>query len=293
MPEEPLDLSEAISLYLDLKPDEAVDLEVAASMAIQWSKAAKAAARAIEPEYDYRITLIAAKPGSSKWLAAIERSPANQAAIRVKRGWEKVPVILRWSIALVVVIPTTAVPTWEYWVSDASFSDTQVNQIDNAVKKAIIDSDVQTHKKSMYRDAQKDSNIEAVGGGVPIGQDWRPARLVPSNQFAEADGLFEVQEEQKERKLSRTLDVILVSPDLENAYKTWVFKQEGIPGHIRAIMKDDAFLAALENRAVQEDFRTEIPMTIRLETTERRVDGKWKVKRKGRIVVEVISPVAG
>ncbi|WP_375187727.1 hypothetical protein [Sphingobium yanoikuyae] len=293
MVDKPLDLTEAISLYLDLKPLEAVDLEVAASMAIQWSKAAKAAGRAIEPEYDYRLTLIAAKPGSSKWLAAIERSPINQAALRVKRGWERVPLILRWSIALVVVIPATAVPTWEYWVGDESFSETQVNQIDQAVKKAITDSDVQNHKKSMFRDAQKDGNIKGVGGGVPNSQDWKPKNLVPSNQFAEADGLFEVQEEAKERRISRVIDVILVSPDLENAHKTWVFKQDGIPGQIRAIMKDDAFLVALENRSVQEDFRTEIPMTIRLETTEKRIDGKWKVKRKGRVVTEVISPVAG
>ncbi|WP_370309260.1 hypothetical protein [Sphingobium abikonense] len=293
MAEKPLDLSEAISLYLDLKPDEAVDLEVAASMAIQWSKAAKAAGRAIEPEFDYRVTLIAAKPGSSKWLAAIERSPANQAALRVKRGWEKVPFIVRFSIGLAVVIPTTAVPTWKYWTDDDSFSERQEEQITNSVRKAISDPGVETHKKSMFRDAQKDNNIKGVGGGVPASQDWRPKKLIPSDQFAESGGLFAIEDDVTERTINRTLDVILVAPDLENAHKTWVFKQEGIPGQIRAIMKDDRFLAALDQGSIKEDLRTGIPMTIRLRTTERRIDGNWKVKRKGRVVAEVISPMVG
>lgn len=47
MAEAALDLREAVSLYLELKPNEEVDLEVAAEMAIQWSRAMKAAAAAM------------------------------------------------------------------------------------------------------------------------------------------------------------------------------------------------------------------------------------------------------
>lgn len=291
MPEDPIDVSGAISLYLDLAPNATVDLEVAATMAIQWSRAVKAAGIAIDPEYEYRVSLIAAKPGSSNWLAKIERSRINQAVQRIHDGWERLPLILRLTIALAVVVPTTAVPTWEYWTDSASFSQTQLEQMEEAFKKATDDPAVKEHKRKMFKDALRDPKITGIGGGVPSHPDWKPDQTVPANQFAEAEGLFEPQEgDLTERTLTQVLDVILVAPDLENAHKTWVFRQQGIPGNIRAIMKDDQFLAGLEQSAVKESLRTEIPMTIRLEIKEQMVDGQWKVKRRGRSVVKVLSP---
>jgi hypothetical protein len=290
MAEQALDLSEAISLYLDLDPDKRVDLEVAAAMAIQWSRAVKAAGTALDSEYDYRVSLITAKPGSSNWLAKLERSKINRIAKRVHKGWEEVPLILRWTIALVVVVPGTAVPTWHYWMDDDTFSPAEMQQMSDAFQKAIHDEDVRSHKRKMFKEAQRDRKITAIGGGVPDGPQWTPKQTVPANQFAEADGLFELQEDRRDRTIHQELDVILVSPDLENAHKTWIFKQEGIPGTIRAVMKDDEFLAALERSAVRERFRTEIPMKIRLAIKERREGGRWRVVRGGRSVVEVISP---
>ena len=184
----------------------------------------------------------------------------------------------------------TAVPTWKFWAGDDGFSETQVEQIEDALKKVIGDKDVTAHKQAMYKDAQRDRTIVGIGGGVPDTPDWKPKQTVPANQFALVEGLFEPVEETKERTISQTLDVILVAPDLENAHKTWVFRQEGIPGTIRAIMKDDNFLAALERSAVRERFRTDIPMRIEIEIKQRMENGEWKVKRKGRSVIRVISP---
>lgn len=290
MAEQALDISQAISLYLDLEPGKIVDLEVAAAMAIQWSRAIKAAGIALDPNYEYRVSLIAAKPGSSKWLAKVERSKANQALVRIKSGWEQLPVILRVTIALGVVIPATAVPTWKFWTGDDGFSETQLEQMEEALKKVTSDKNVTVHKQAMYKDAQRDRAIVGVGGGVPDDPDWKPKQIVPANQFALVEGIFALVEEPKERKITQILDVILVAPDLENAHKTWVFRQEGIPGQIRAIMKDDNFLAALERSTVRERFRTNIPMKIEIEIKLRNENDEWKVKRKGRSVVRVISP---
>jgi len=287
---EGLDLREAVSLYLELQPGENVDLEVAAAMAIDWSRAMKAAGAAIDSTYDYRVSLIAAKPGSKNWLAKLERSKANQLAKDVQAGWEEVPLILRWTIALVVVIPLTAHPTWEYWMGGQGFSDKQMQQLELAFARARVDDTLLAQKRKMYKDAQRDRTIIGIGGGVPDGPDWRPNNTVPSNQFYEVDGLFDLEEEVFERTTPQELDVILVAPDLENAHRAWEFKQQGIPGRIRAIMRDDRFLNALETSSVKERFRTEIPMRIRLEIKERKVDGVWKVPRGGRSVVEVISP---
>lgn len=290
MAEQTLDISEAISLYLDLKPGKIVDLEVAATMAIQWSRAIKAAGTAIDPDYEYRVSLIAAKPGSSNWLAKVERSKINKTAERIASGWQQVPLIFRWTIALVVVIPITARPTWEYWTGHDGFSDAQLEQMTDAFEKAAHNENVKAHKRTMYREAQRDRTITALGCGVPDRPDWKPKHTIPSDQFAQADGLFEIEEEIQERTIPQELNVILVAPDLENAHKTWIFRQEGIPGTIRAIMKDDIFLTALERSTVRERFRTHIPMTIRLEIKQRLENGEWKVKRKGRSVVKVIYP---
>ena len=98
------------------------------------------------------------------------------------------------------------------------------------------------------------------------------------------------EEPPNERVLTPTLDVIVVTPRLENAPRSWTFRQEGIPGTFNAIMKDKRFLAALDRQAVKEQFRSNISMRVRLEVKERNVDGEWKVVRAGRSVVEVISP---
>lgn len=281
-----------LSLYFDTDPGQLADLEVSASAAIQWAQALKAAAVVVDPNCEYRISLVAARPGSSNWIARIERSKINHASERLTRGWKKVPAILRIGIGLAVVIPTTAKPTYDYWLGDDGFSETQLKQLKDIHSAAENDDAVKAHKKAMYKATLRDKKITGIGTGIPTSEDWKPTAMVPANQFAEAEGLFEAQREvDDERTVSQTLDVILVTPRLENAPRVWVFRQEGLAGTISATMKDKAFLAALERSAVRESFRLNIPMTIRLEIKQHRVNGEWKVKRQGRSVAEVISPL--
>lgn len=285
---------EAVSLFLDLKPNERVDLEVAASAAIQWSKAIKAASTAIEPGFEYRVRLIAAKTGSSKWLAKIERSQINQVVKDVRSGFEEVPLILKVAVAAAAFAVVTAVPTYDFYFGDDSFTPEQMEQIQEAFNKAASDPEVKAHRKAMYREVQRDTNIIGLGGGVPDTEDWRPPQIIPARRFAEADGLFEMHEpdvEDDNRTIFQTLDVILVTPRLVNAELAWTFRQEGIPGQFNAMMKDAKFLAALEASGIHETLRANIPMTIKLEIKEIRVNGEWKVKRRGRSVVAVLSPV--
>jgi hypothetical protein len=285
------DLDGAVGLYLDLKPNELVDLEVAAMAAIEWARGLKAAAVALDHSYDYRVSLIAAEPGSSRWMAKVERSKANQLAKDVKQGWEKVPLILRLTIGLAVVIPVTLKPTWDYWMGEEGFTEQQKQELREMLNEASQAPQVQAHRQSMYRQFQRDPTITSVGGGVPTSPEWRPDRTVPADQFAEGDGLFEPRrEEDEERIVPQELDVILVTPRLENAPRAWTFRQEGIPGTFNAIMKDKRFLAALDRSAVRETFRSNIPMRIRLSIKQQKVDGEWRVARQGRVVTEVISP---
>ena len=173
---------EAVSLYLDLKPNERVDLEVAAMAAIAWSRAIKAASAAVDPNFEYRVILIAAEPGSSKWLAKIEQSKLNRVAKDIQTGWQAVPLILKVVVSLAVVIHVTAAPTYAYWFGDGGFSDEQMEQLEDAFTRAVNDPAVKTHRKAMYREVQRDANITGVGGGVPDAPDWRPPEMIPARR---------------------------------------------------------------------------------------------------------------
>lgn len=285
-------LEGTVGLYFDLKHEQQIDLEAAALAAIEWARGLKAAAIAVDPDFDYRVRFVAAEPGSSKWLAKIERSKINQAAKDIASGWEQLPLVLRLSLALVVVIPTTAVPTWEYWLGDQEFSESQIQQLEELFEKAQSNPEVQERRQSIYREVQKDRNIIGLGGGLPDDKAWRPKNLIPSSQFAEADGLFQLQEviREDERTIYQVLDVILVTPRLVNAPRSWVFRQEGLPGTFNAEMKDVSFLKALDENRINETLRANIHMTIKLEVKQSLIGGEWRTKRRGRSVIEVIRP---
>ena len=279
-----------VGLYLDVRPDEYVDLEVAASAATEWARALRAAGTAVDGSYEYRVGLIAAEHGSSKWLAWIERSKINKAAVDAKQRWEAVPLIMRLALGLAVVIPVTAQPTYEYWSGNEEFSEEQIEQLKKVVTDASADPVVKAQRQRIYKEVQRDRKITGLGGGVADRPDWKP-KIVPANQFPIEDGLFEPQEEpSEERIITPELDVILVSPNLHNAPRVWTFRQDGIPGTFNAAMRDRKFLEALERSAVRETFRADIPMRVRLQIKQEFVGGEWKVKRQGRSVSEVILP---
>jgi hypothetical protein len=286
---------DTVSLYLDLAPSAQVDLEVAAKAAIEWARALKAAAMAVDPSFEYRVNLVAAEPGSNRWLAKVERSNVNQAIERAKSKWENTPLIFRMGIGLAVVIPITVIPTYDFYFGDDGFSEKQKVELHDVFEKASQSPTVKVHKTGIYKTSQRDRNIVGLGGGVPDRENWRPRDIIPSNRFAEGAGLFELEADipLRERTVPQTLDVILVSPNLDNPRLAWVFRQEGIPGTIKASMNDEKFLAALESQVVRETLRTHIPMKIRLEIKQRNIDGEWVVIRRGRSVVEVISPETG
>lgn len=283
-----------LSLYFATAPGTLADLEVVAAAAIQWAQGLKVAAAAVDPEYEYRVSLVAARSGSSNWIARLERSSVNKSARRIERGWKKLPLVMRLGIDLAVAIPVTIKLTYEYWTGHDGFSEAQKREMREIYEKAGSHEAVQGHGRAIYRAAQRDPKITAIGTGVPHGSDWKPASTVPANRFAEADGLFEPEQSAAgERVVPQTLDVILVTPRLENAQRAWTFRQEGLPGTFNAIMKDRRFLAALDRSGIRESLRANIPMRIRLEIRQREVDGEWRVARQGRVVSEVISPKAG
>lgn len=289
-----------LALYFATAPGELPDLEVAASAAIHWAKGLKAAATFLDPSAEYRVTLLEARPGSSNWIAkleelreSIENSRVNQAVKRVQNGWKKVPVVIRAGIGLAIVVPTTAVPTIDYWFGDGGFSETQKREMEEIYRKVVDAPMVKAQRTAMYKEAPRDRKITGVGTGLPTDDHWKPKHVLPADRFAEADGLFDMQavEDFRTRTVPQTLDVILVTPRLENARRAWTFRQEGIPGTFNAEMMDPTFLQALDRPGgIRETMRANIPMRIELEIDQEKSGGEWKVRRRGRRVTKVISP---
>lgn len=214
--------------------------------------------------------------------------------VKAHRKWKNVPLIIRIGLMAVIVLPVTAKDTYEVYFGDDGFSETELRQLSEIRSQTADDPELLKHKQGMFRQCQRDGSITGLGGGVPDRAQWRPREIIPANRFAEGGGLFELQaEEPEEKPIYQTLDVILVSPNLDNPRLTWVFRQEGISGTINASMADERFLEALENSQVKEKFHSPIHMKIKLKIVQVFKDGEWKVKHGGRSVVEVLSPGAG
>ena len=289
----PADDNGQLSLYFATADHEYADLVIVAEAAIEWAKGLKAAASVVDPEYDYRVTLVAAKPGSSNWIAKVERSKINKFAKRVEKGWADTPLVIRVGIGLAVAVPMTIYPTYKTLFPDEGFTDQQKAELATIVAKASANRVVAAHREKLYRDIARDKKITGVGTGVPTSENWKPAALVPSGSFGEASGLFmsPIEPDGEERTIVSEIDVVLVTPRLENAKKPWVFRQVGLDGDIRAEMADTDFLAALERKdGVHETLRANIPMRIRLEIKMKRVKGDWVVAKRGRRVTKVLYP---
>ena len=290
------DPRDTLGFYVGVLDGEFADLEIVASAAISWAQSVKAAVSLACPDEIVRVSLVAAEPGSSRWLAKVERSAPNKFAEKAKEKWSKVPAIVQLTVGLAIAWPVTIVPTVSYYSEQIKSAAAALGLTESEVEKAKTEADiiradpsVEAPQRQVYRTLQRDPKITGAGSGIPVGISWRPP-LIPSNQFAIADGLFSPSSPAPhERVLPLTLDVLLVSPQLENSQKTWRFRQEGLPP-FGAVMRDKDFLSALDRDEVKESFRTKIPMKIRVEVKQRFIDGVWKDVPRTRSVVKVIEP---
>jgi len=277
-----------LSLYFKLKPNEKADLEVVAEAAIHWVAALRAAAQVLDPGSTVRVEVIDAQESSLKIntvLGWIEKKLE-----RHEKGLGRYPRLKKLAIALAIFVPTTGIPTYYFYFGDdpvLNLSEEDRKRLDELIEQTRKVPEVENRRSKFFRTLERDRSISDVG--VTEGRDRPPAVLVPSKDFAIQSGLWAIQEEQAERTLNPVLDVTLVAPQLVAKPRSWIFRPEGLP-EFSAKMKDMKFLAALQQQYVKETLRIGIPMTIRLEVKEQKINGEWVVKKGGRSVVEVISP---
>lgn len=278
-----------LCLYLDLKPGEKADLEVVAQAALHWVSGLRTAATAIDPNAQIRIELLDASDGSLSLNTFL--SWAESQLAQIEKGAKRYPRLLGLAVALALFV---ADDVGQHYLDQYLWGDPVISlsDEDRALLRELIGTaakapEVQSQSRRFFKSLEHDPSIAGVG--VSEQRGVRPATIIPSTEFAQRGGLWAIEEDEKERTLRPVLDVTLISPVLLSRPRAWTFRPEGLP-EFTATMKDRRFLAALDDDHVRERLRTGIPMTIRLEVKEKKVDGDWVPQRKGRSVTEVISP---
>lgn len=292
--------AETISLYFTLKAGEKADLEVVAKAALEWLDAVRAAARELEPGAQIKVEIVDADYASLSLNTVFEWVESQLE--RIDRGSGRYPRLRKLAVALALFVPTTGVQTYSYYfgpqpIAVLSEEDRKLLEEDHKLLRELLERttknpEVDSKREKFFRTLERDPSITGAGL-LEEPKAAAPLVLVPSGQFAERSGLWALQtveEAPTERTIYPVIDVTLVSPVLVPKPRSWLFQpDDGLP-EFRATMKDMAFLAALDSDHVKESLRTGIRMTLRMMVKEQRFGDVWLVKRKGRSIVEVISP---
>lgn len=278
-----------ISLYFQLKPGEKADLEVVARASLAWVGGMRASARALDPEAEIRVQIVDADESSLILNAVIDWFANNvePRLERLERGGSKLPRTKKLAIATAAFLLFTGPQTYDFYFGSPDFTEEDRELLKSLAEQAAKDPEVVSARKQFYRTVEADPAITAIG--IKELPDAEPVALVPSNQFAEAGGLWEVQPAKVEPRITNPIvDVVLVRPTLTHTPRPWTFKVEGLP-EFEAVMRDPVVLEAIGEGKYME-MAEGIPMRLRLEVKEEFVDGEWKVPRYGRSVIRVLSP---
>lgn len=287
-------MSEAIdgslSLYFDLKPGEKASLEVVAQAALHWVETLRTAARAIDPHADIRVELLDANEGNLRLNTVLEWMEEHVA--RVQTGAGMYPRLRKLAIAAAVFTTVSGYPTYEFYFGDdtVQLSQEDRDRLDTLITIIREDPAVEHPRKEFFRTLESDPSIQGVG--LTESSNQVPSTIIPSDQFPERSGLWEMSSLSSpvEAKRSRypVVEVTLISPVLVNRKVAWKFQpDDGLPA-FSAKMTDENFLNALDTKILNESLRTGIRMTLRLKVDEVKVGEVWEPKR--RTVIEVISP---
>jgi len=278
-----------LSLYFELREGEKADLEVISSAALAWVETLRAAVKELDAATNIRVEYISADEGSLRLNALLEwfAEQLENFEEGKSRKWR----LYRLLLALVVFVPVGGYPTYDFYFGDHAqpLAEEDRKRLDELAELLRKSESVEAPKRKFYRTLERDPAITAVG--IAPNRKEKPAFLIPSNQFAEMGGLWQLEDATETERVTRpVLDVVLIRPALVHTPRSWTFKPDGLP-EFEAVMRDQRVLSAIRERGIQERLREGISMTIRLEVRERRSpDGTWHLVRGGRSVIEVISP---
>jgi hypothetical protein len=281
------------SIYFGLKQGESANLEVIAEAAIAWVAALREMAQSVDPGLEVTVDILDGER-SSLWLNTI--TTLEQKLDQLHRRGEQFPRLwaLARGLAFIVAATPLQVTAEDVWraVSHesppvvAKLSPQDRKELIEDFKKALRDNVAQPQKKAFYRAAEKDHSIREVG--VATGPKIEPRFVVSRDAFSAfvAGGIVE-EVTDKDRKRTETWELTLVSPVLENSERSWRFIRAGMP-EFGAVMRDKAFLEAIEIGGVHVELRKGIQMIVEIQFKERFENGVWVTLERN--VLKVLQP---
>ncbi len=282
-----------VSIYFGLEQGKKADLDVVAHAAIAWSAAFRKIVSEVEPGLSVEVKLVDGDEGSL-WLNTLLSFLEGQLE-QIARGADRYPRLkaLARGLAIIVVatpLTVTAENVWNAVIEDepkvSQLSPEAEAQIKAVFEKVLSEQVAESEREKFAKTIASSKNIKSVG--VSSRSDKKP-KITVSREDAERyvnRDKTEISEESV-RKRTMTLDVLLVSPVLEEAERSWKFREPGMP-EFGAVMRDKGFLAALGQRAVHEELRFGIPMVIELEIKEQQQGEIWVPVERN--VLRVITP---
>lgn len=287
------DVEAPVSVYFGLEQGKVADLEAIAEAAIAWSSALKEMVGVLEPGITLKVQIVDGDQ-SSLWLNTLLTFIEGKFE-QIARGAERFPrlMALARGLAIIVVATPLSVTSEDVWKALIKEQPDVVNlspeaqkklmdQFDKAIAGRLADKQADKFAAAVTKDAS------ITGVGVAADSKNRPSLVVNRDRIAAHVGREKIVDASEEtRRRTAIIEVTLVSPVLEDAERSWRFRQQGLP-EFGAFMRDRQFLSAIGSRALHEEMRFGIPMTIEVEFKERFENGVWVPTE--RSVIQVISP---
>jgi hypothetical protein len=260
-----------LSLYLDLEPNTAADLEVVAKTALAFADLIREVSYFVDPSLQIRIEFDSGTPGSLslnsrvRGLAKKAIDPKTLAAIAITVGAYFRHELTDWATHKFFDSVLTS--------EQKALSDADIQKISEHVADLLKKRTALPQAQNVYREVEKDTAIKGVGVSAVPGR--RPADVVPRAEFAariEQPPVLDIAP--RRRKTPYSGRITLVSPVLLKADRRWKFI--GPTGEFGATVEDNGFVERVLSGHVRMAEGTQL--NVDMETTEE-FDGRvWQVK---------------
>jgi hypothetical protein len=277
-----METSAPISLYLGLEEGKAAKIEVVARAALAWAEAVKELAYVIDPSIEIEIELISGTEGSLSLNAVIKAV----SKLRGKRPTSLATlIVLSLSWFVVQSASYTLEKLLDYLTGDKApaivreMTKEEIEALAHEVMLGLARKIAEDQKRRIFLEIEKDENITGIGSTQE--PNTKPDVIVPRSEFKErsSEPLPPPEFEPTRRSRYEMMTVVLISPILKNADRSWRFQMGSMP-EFGAAMKDQAFLETVLTGQTALPLRAGLEMDIQLETKEERIDGLWTVKER-------------
>ncbi|BAQ45883.1 MULTISPECIES: hypothetical protein [Methylobacterium] len=275
--------ADRFSLYLDLEEGQSADLEVAARASIAFAETIREIAAFMDPLSSVRLELIDTSEGSiflnlkAKLFGSEERKERTSIALFIAAT-----VFIGGDIAHFGVEKAVQA-AWERLAGadEARISDEDKKQIAQEAASLVVKTlEAKAGEKQaqrVYRELTLDPAVKAVG--ISKSPKEKPKNVVERKDFPSRGGLSTPKEQTAKKRTRVDIQkVVLISPVLVSGKRRWRFRSK--EGEFGAPIKDENFVDSVLSGQLPIVMKSNVEMTVEVETTEEFKNGAWVVTQK-------------